>query len=57
LQLGDTNARVRFKQGVRHFVNEWSATGPTHHAALGLGHHVSALRKMTTLFGVEIEVI
>jgi L-arabinose isomerase len=57
LQLGDTNARVRFKQGVRRFVNEWSATGPTHHAALGLGHHVSALRKMATLFGVEIEVI
>ena len=45
LQLGDTNARVRFPQGLRRFVNEWSRLGPTHHGVLGYGHHIEALRK------------
>jgi L-arabinose isomerase len=57
LQLGDTNARVRFKQGLRQFVNDWAATGPTHHATLGLGHHVEALRKIAMLIGLQIETV
>lgn len=57
LQLGDTNARVRFPQGLRAFIREWSAAGPTHHGVLGYGHHVASLERAAVALNVPIEII
>ena len=55
LRLGDTNAPVRFRQGVREFVDAWANHGPTHHATLGRGHHAAVLGKAAKLLDVPIE--
>lgn len=57
LQLGDTNARVRFPQGLRAFIRAWSAAGPTHHGVLGYGHHVASLERAAVALNVPIEII
>jgi L-arabinose isomerase len=57
LQLGDTNARVQFPQGLRRFVNEWSRLGPTHHGVLGYGHHTDALRKAAIALNLPLQVV
>jgi L-arabinose isomerase len=31
--------------------------GPTHHFALGVGHHAAALKKIAISFGVDYEII
>jgi L-arabinose isomerase len=56
LGLGDTNSRVRFSVGLRNFVARWAALGPTHHAALGRGHHVDALATVATTLGIGLDV-
>jgi L-arabinose isomerase len=56
LGLGDTNSRVRFSVGLRGFVERWAALGPTHHAALGRGHHVDALATVATTLGIGLDV-
>lgn len=57
LDLGDTNCRVRFDCGLTTFVNQWSAHGPTHHAVLGQGHHLAALRRVALLLNISLEVV
>jgi L-arabinose isomerase len=57
LHLGDTNAPVRFRQGVRAFIDAWAYRGPTHHATLGRGHHAAVLAKAAKLLGVPIESV
>ncbi len=57
LQLGDTNARVRFPQGLRAFVRAWSAEGPTHHGVLGYGHHAGDLERAAVALGLPLRVI
>jgi len=53
LQIGNTNSRYRFSIGVRKFMNEWSAAGPAHHCAVGLGHLASKVRKLAQLLGLD----
>jgi L-arabinose isomerase len=57
LQLGDTNARVRFPRGLRRFAREWSLCGSTHHGAMGYGHQIGALSKAATMLGVGLDVV
>ncbi|KQV08675.1 hypothetical protein ASC89_12835 [Devosia sp. Root413D1] len=57
LQLGDTNARVRFPQGLRRFVNEWSRPGPTHHGVLGYGHHAEGLRAASIALNLPLQMV
>jgi L-arabinose isomerase len=54
---GNTNTRCRFKPDLPTFIERWSAAGPTHHFALGIGRHIATLRKVATLFGLETEVV
>lgn len=54
LAIGNTNSRIRFGGGMRHFVDHWCAGGPTHHCALGVGHELPALRRVTDLLGLEL---
>ena len=53
LQIGNTNSRIRFTLPPAAFMNAWCEQGPTHHCALGVGHHASTLRKVARLLGLE----
>ncbi|HEY0416285.1 MAG TPA: L-fucose/L-arabinose isomerase family protein [Gaiellaceae bacterium] len=56
-RIGNTNSRVRFASGPTEFFDAWCAEGPTHHVALGVGHHLSRLRKVADLLGLELAVV
>jgi L-arabinose isomerase len=54
LQIGNTNSRYRFPIGVKDFINRWSAAGPSHHCAIGVGRQASVLAKVAALFGIPV---
>jgi L-arabinose isomerase len=56
-KIGNTNSRIRFRSGLAAFFDAWCAEGPTHHVALGVGHHVSRVRKIADLLGLELAVV
>jgi len=43
---GNTNTRGFFQPDVRTFLKRWVAEGPTHHFALGVGHHAHTVQKI-----------
>jgi L-arabinose isomerase len=53
LRIGNTNSRLRFALPPAAFMNAWCEQGPTHHCALGVGHHAGTLRKVARLLGLE----
>ncbi|MBL8598662.1 MAG: hypothetical protein JNL14_13080 [Devosia sp.] len=57
LQLGDTNARVRFPQGLRRFIREWSARGPTHHGVMGYGRQIDRLSRVAIALKLPLDVV
>lgn len=58
LHIGNTNSRLRFTPhpdddfDVAGWMNRWAEQGPTHHVALGVGHHMDTLAKMARLQGL-----
>lgn len=54
---GNTNTHGKFKPDVRTFLRNWVMEGPTHHFALGIGHHAAELKKLGRVLGVETVVV
>jgi L-arabinose isomerase len=42
---------------VRTFLKRWVAEGPTHHFALGIGHHAEALRNIANALDIESVIV
>lgn len=53
-QTGNTNTRVNFGCPVCEFLKHWCEAGPTHHLALGTGHHMETIRKFSKISGIEL---
>ncbi len=54
---GNTNTRGFFQPDVRTFLQRWVAEGPTHHFALGIGHHGEAIGKIGDALGIENVIV
>lgn len=54
---GNTNTRGFFKPDVRTFLTKWIKEGPTHHFALGIGHHAGSIQKIANYLHIESVVV
>ena len=54
---GNTNTRGFFQPNIRTFIKRWVAEGPTHHFALGIGHHALLLEKIARFLNLDYKVI
>lgn len=54
---GNTNTHGRFAPDVRTFLKRWAAEGPTHHFALGVGHHAATVAQVAECLGIESVII
>lgn len=54
---GNTNTRGYFKPDVKTFLQRWIKAGPTHHFALGVGHHANTIRKIANYLNIESVII
>jgi L-arabinose isomerase len=56
-RIGNTNSRLRFGLPPAPFLEAWSAEGPTHHVALGIGHQIEPIRRVARLLDLELAVV
>lgn len=54
---GNTNTRGYFKPDVRTFLSRWMKEGPTHHFALGVGHHASTIKTIADYLNIEAVIV
>lgn len=60
LRIGNTNSRLRFTThpddpfDVADWMNRWAEQGPTHHVALGVGHHAETIEKFSRLMDLPL---
>ena len=54
---GNTNTRARFLPDTKTFVKRWVMEGPTHHFALGVGHHADELKLIADILGIEAVIV
>ena len=54
---GNTNTRGFFAPNTRDFIKAWVMEGPTHHYALGIGHHAGTLKKIADALHVESVIV
>lgn len=54
---GNTNTRGCFRPNTREFIKRWVMEGPTHHYALGIGHHAKTIAKIASVLGIECVIV
>ncbi|MBL7965821.1 MAG: L-fucose/L-arabinose isomerase family protein [Prolixibacteraceae bacterium] len=54
---GNTNTRGFFKPDIKTFLKSWMSEGPTHHFALGIGHHAATIGKIARFLNIESKTI
>jgi L-arabinose isomerase len=54
---GNTNTRGFFKPDIKTFLKRWVSEGPTHHFALGIGHHASTIEKIAHYLNIDVKII
>jgi L-arabinose isomerase len=54
---GNTNTRGFFKPDIKTFLARWIKEGPTHHFALGIGHHAATIKKIADYLNIEAVII
>jgi L-arabinose isomerase len=50
---GNTNTHGYFKPDLKTFLRRWMAEGPTHHFALGIGHHGDDIVKLAGILNID----
>jgi L-arabinose isomerase len=50
---GNTNTHGFFKPDLKTFLKRWIAEGPTHHFALGIGHHGDDIEKLAFVLNID----
>ncbi len=54
---GNTNTRGFFEPTTKEFIKKWVMEGPTHHYALGVGHHAGTIAKIADVLGIEWTIV
>jgi L-arabinose isomerase len=54
---GNTNTRGFFKPDIKTFLKRWASEGPTHHFALGIGHHAATIEKIANYLNIESKTV
>ncbi|MCL2744784.1 MAG: L-fucose/L-arabinose isomerase family protein [Planctomycetaceae bacterium] len=54
---GNTNTHGYFGKDIRGFLKRWVAEGPTHHFALGIGHHAETIQSLAGVLGVDSVIV
>ena len=54
---GNTNTRGFFNPTTKEFIKKWVMEGPTHHYALGIGHHAETIAKIGEILGIETVIV
>ena len=54
---GNTNTRGFFEPTTKEFIKKWVMEGPTHHYALGVGHHADTIAKIAEILKIECVVV
>ena len=54
---GNTNTRGFFEPTTKEFIKKWVMEGPTHHYALGIGHHADEIAKIADILGIEHVIV
>lgn len=54
---GNTNTRGFFEPTTKEFIKKWVMEGPTHHYALGIGHHADTIAKIAEILNIEYVIV
>ena len=54
---GNTNTRGFFEPTTKEFIKKWVMEGPTHHYALGVGHHAETIAKIAEILEIEWTIV
>ena len=54
---GNTNTRGFFEPTTKQFIKKWVMEGPTHHYALGIGHHADTIAKIAETLNIEYCIV
>ena len=57
LRIGNSNHRIRFGLDLPEFMSAWTALGPTHHVALGLGHRLGDIARVARLLDLPLDTV